>query len=243
MSNPVQSQQISQTLTDPSPLHLGEVIVTSLLSASPHEALAKLFETTTFQTLLPEICRLKGTPQDLFHHPEGDVWTHTLKVIEETSRLLESSTLSDFEKTAAMLGAFLHDIGKGVEGVTVTSVGPDGNYRITAHKHEEIGVQPAREVLVRLGLIEFQKPVLAVVEHHMNVPKRYREHLKGHLNESRCILRTKKFIIESLGDTNPHIVKICTVGDQLGRGFEHTRAEREEFAFGVARIFDEALKE
>lgn len=242
MSNPIQSHSTSQNSIAPSAFQFGEILVASLLSDLPHETVGRLFETEAFKNHLPEIFRLKEIPQDVLHHPEGDVWTHTLMVIRETSLLLQNSGLNDFEKAAALLGAFFHDIGKGVEGVTVTETKSNGEVRITAHKHEELGVEPAREVLARLGLLEFQEPVLAVVEHHMNVPKRYREHLKGNLNETRCILRTKKFINESLGGINPLILKICTVADQLGRGLAHTRVIREQFALGLERIFDEALK-
>jgi tRNA nucleotidyltransferase/poly(A) polymerase len=225
-----------------SALQCGEEIIAALLKSSPHEAIAQLFELDLFKKLLPEIACLQATPQDITHHPEGDVWTHTLMVIHESSLLLQHASLRDHERVATMLGAFLHDIGKGLEGVTLSKIGSDGEVRITAHRHEELGVIPAREVLTRLGLHVFLEPVLAVVEHHMNVPKRYREHLKGHLTETRCILRTKKFLKESLGEVNPLILKICTVADQLGRGLETTRAEREKFASGVARMFDEALK-
>lgn len=227
---------------NPPALQCGEELVSALLTVDPNDAVAELLENEVFKQLLPEVTRLRDTPQDLLHHPEGDVWTHTLMVIKECSSLLQHSQLPDHEKVATMLGALLHDIGKGVEGVTVTRIGEDGQLRITAHRHEELGVKPAGEILTRLGLLEFLAPVQVVVEHHMNVPKRYREHLKGQLNETRCILRTKKFLQESLGDVDPRILKICTVADQLGRGLHETRTAREHFASGVARMFDEALK-
>ncbi|MFT5434507.1 MAG: poly(A) polymerase, partial [Myxococcota bacterium] len=64
-----------------------------------------LDETGLLREILPEAVALKGVEQPPEHHPEGDVWTHTLMLLED---LPVGATV-----TLAM-GALLHDIGKPV---------------------------------------------------------------------------------------------------------------------------------
>lgn len=52
--------------------------------------------------------RLKGTEQSLLHHPEGDVWNHTLLVVDEAANVKNKST----DAAVFMWAALLHDIGK-----------------------------------------------------------------------------------------------------------------------------------
>lgn len=82
--------------------------------------------------VLPEVERLKGVPQPPEFHPEGDVWTHTLLVLE---------ALGPCEPALAW-AALLHDIAKS-ETMSVSD-------RIRFHGHAEQGAILAREILTRL---------------------------------------------------------------------------------------------
>ena len=60
--------------------------------------------------LFPELQALVGCPQEPEWHPEGDVWVHTLLVIDEARR---GSTISTGRgSSTVMLGAVCHDLGK-----------------------------------------------------------------------------------------------------------------------------------
>lgn len=58
----------------------------------------------------PELNHLIGCEQNLEWHPEGDVWNHTLMVLDNAAKLRE--LVPDNLQLAFMFGALLHDIGK-----------------------------------------------------------------------------------------------------------------------------------
>ena len=86
-----------------------------------------------------EIESLQGVPQDPKWHPEGDVWVHTMLVIDEAAAL----RTGDDEDLALMIAALCHDFGK--PAVSVEHAG-----RVRTPKHDVIGARLAREFLERL---------------------------------------------------------------------------------------------
>ena len=93
--------------------------------------------------LLPEMVPLYDCPQDPEWHPEGDVWTHTLMVIDEARR--RNGDLDRPRLATVMLGAVCHDLGK-----PETTIHIDG--RVKSPGHEAAGVPPATRVLDRLNV-------------------------------------------------------------------------------------------
>ena len=84
----------------------------------------------------PSSCRSRTTPQDPEWHPEGDVWTHTLQVVDEARAARSTSLERDRPRQlAVMLGALCHDLGK-----PTTTRFEDG--RIRSRGHEEAGLPP-----------------------------------------------------------------------------------------------------
>lgn len=107
----------------------------------------------------PELAALVGVPQDPRWHPEGDVWTHTLMVVDEAAML---RTGDHDEDSALMFGALCHDFGKPL----VTEVRDDGSIRSPGHS--EAGVEPARAFLNKLRASHaLVKRVCALVRHHL----------------------------------------------------------------------------
>ena len=102
--------------------------------------------------ILPEISRMKGVEQPPQFHPEGDVWIHTLMLLEQ------------LEPGCAMTlgwGALLHDVGK----PPTFRVSPD---RIRFDGHVEIGVTMAAEICRRYRFSNDEtRQILALVENHM----------------------------------------------------------------------------
>lgn len=105
----------------------------------------------------PEIAALAGVPQEPDWHPEGDVFVHTLMVIDEAALLREN----DANDRALMYGALCHDFGK-----PGTTESVDG--RVRSRGHDVHGVAVAREFLERLraphDLID---QVGAIVRYHL----------------------------------------------------------------------------
>jgi tRNA nucleotidyltransferase (CCA-adding enzyme) len=87
----------------------------------------------------PEIENLQGVPQDPKWHPEGDVWVHTMLVIDEAAAL----RTGDDEDLPLMVAALCHDFGK-------PAVSVEHGGRVRTPKHDVIGARLAREFLQRL---------------------------------------------------------------------------------------------
>jgi poly(A) polymerase len=109
---------------------------------------------------LPELVRLKGTPQPPEFHPEGDVWTHTLLMLDRLSAPRDA-TLA--------YAALLHDVGKA--DTTIVRAGPDGRPAIRSPGHADTGADTAARMLRRLRQPEaLADDVSAIVRRHMTVP-------------------------------------------------------------------------
>ena len=141
----------------------GEFEKLLLLAARPSLGFALARETGVVERLFPELAALVDCPQEPEWHPEGDVWTHTLLVIDEARRRIDD--LPRPRRLAVMLGAVCHDFGK-----PATTAYVDG--RIRSLNHEEMGVPPATAFLDRLNVHSFdsydvRRQVLGLVAHHL----------------------------------------------------------------------------
>ncbi len=115
------------------------------------------------ERLFPELHALVDCPQEPEWHPEGDVWIHTMLVIDEMRRRIDD--LDKPDQLILMLGAVCHDLGK-----PATTAFVDG--RIRSLDHEDQGVPPARRLLDRLnvhtiGGRDVRHQVLGLVAHHL----------------------------------------------------------------------------
>jgi tRNA nucleotidyltransferase (CCA-adding enzyme) len=114
-------------------------------------------------TLLPEMHLLIDCPQEPDWHPEGDVWVHTLMVIDEARG--RNGDLDRPRLASVMLGAVCHDLGK-----PATTAIVDG--RIRSLGHEEAGIEPATRLLDRLNVhsldgFDVRMQVLGLTAHHL----------------------------------------------------------------------------
>ena len=141
----------------------GEVEKLLLLAPRPSLGFALALDLGVVQRLWPEFAALVGVPQEPEWHPEGDVWVHTLMVIDEARQRIAG--LDRGPALAMMLGAITHDFGK-----PMTTAVIDG--RIRSPGHEEAGVAPATSFLDRLNVHSFggfdvRHAVLGLVAHHL----------------------------------------------------------------------------
>jgi len=109
------------------------------------------------KAVLPEIKRMQGVEQPPQFHPEGDVWTHTLLMLEDLPAGA-SPTLA--------WGMLLHDVGKPATFTPPDPAKPGD--RIRFNGHVDVGVAVARAILNRLRFSgEEADQILALVKHHM----------------------------------------------------------------------------
>jgi tRNA nucleotidyltransferase (CCA-adding enzyme) len=99
----------------------------------------EFLRSTRLLRFFPELAALPGVPQDPKWHPEGDVWVHTMLVVDEAAALRTGGE----DDLALMYGALCHDFGK-----PAASIEDAGRVRTPAH--DAIGARMAREFLERL---------------------------------------------------------------------------------------------
>ena len=123
-----------------------------LTEGQARRAFELLDETGMLAEVLPEIAQMKGVEQPPQYHPEGDVWIHTLMLLEQLP--------PDCSMTLAW-GALLHDVGKPPTFRRATD-------RIRFDGHVEIGVAVGAEICRRFRFSnEETRQVVALIENHM----------------------------------------------------------------------------
>jgi tRNA nucleotidyltransferase (CCA-adding enzyme) len=134
-----------------------------LTAARPSTGFALALDLGVVERLFPELYALVGCPQEPEWHPEGDVWVHTLQVIDQARTRVDD--LERPARLAVMLGAVCHDFGK-----PGTTAFVDG--RIRSIDHEEQGVEPAVRFLDRLNIhsidgYDVRRQILGMVAQHL----------------------------------------------------------------------------
>ena len=178
-----------------------------LTEGRAQRAFLLLDETGLLREVLPEISAMKGLAQPPQFHPEGDVFVHTLLLLENLPRPCP---------VTLAWGALLHDVGK----PATFRVAPD---RIRFDGHVEVGVKMAEEICRRLRFSSDEtEQVLALVNHHMRFGQamrmsestlkkflrmpRFQEHLA--LHRADCLashgeLAAYEFVREKLAEIPP----------------------------------------
>ena len=197
-----------------------------------------------FARFFPELDRLAGVDQSKIHHPEGNVWKHTLMVVDAAAKIAATSTdLTPEEKRILLWGTLLHDVGKGAPGGTQVKHSADGTGKITARGHEKLGVPPATEILNRLGTFneEEQKKILAIVKWHMFLPAEYRDLVSNELSEENFERKTLSFLRKLEGTITPNLLLAACTADYNGRGNSSDLHHRTEFIGAVKTKVHELL--
>jgi len=146
-------RQLASGIAQVSRERVRDELTRMLTEGRGRRAFELLDQTGLLREVLPEIDRLHGVQQPPEYHPEGDVWIHTLLLLEKLPAGA-SPTLA--------WGALLHDVGK---PATISHNPPD---RIRFNGHVEVGVRIAHDILRRLRFSnEDCAQILSLVENHM----------------------------------------------------------------------------
>ena len=148
-------QELAPEIGQVSPERLRDELTKLLTEGAARRAFELLDETKLLPQLLPEIARMKGVEQPPQFHPEGDVWIHTLLMLEKLPAGC-SPTLA--------WGVLLHDVGK--PATFTPASGPDG--RIRFDRHAEVGTRMAEEICRRFRFSnDDTEQIAALVASHM----------------------------------------------------------------------------
>ena len=167
--------QISQVSCE----RIRDELTLMLTEGDARRAFELLDESGLLVQVLPEAVKMHRVPQPPQFHPEGDVWVHTMLLLEKLKAGV-SQTLA--------WAALLHDIGK-----PATFRPPDPNKpgdRIRFDGHVEVGVRIAEVILGRLRFSnEETEQIVALVKNHM----RFGDILQMRESTLKRFLRLPKF--------------------------------------------------
>jgi poly(A) polymerase len=227
-----------------------------LTEGHARRAFELLRETGLLEQVLPEVARMIGVEQPPQFHPEGDVWTHTLLLLEQ---LEEGCPLT------LAWGALLHDVGK----PPTFRRGPD---RIRFDGHADVGVAMSAEICRRFRFSnEETHQILGLVENHMRFAdahkmkastlkrffrlNRFEEHLALHRMDCRAgsgNLDHWKFVRERYESMPAEVVRpvplitgreLIAAGYVPGAAFKHMlRAVEDAQLEGTIQTADQALR-
>jgi len=145
-------QQLAATIHRVSAERIRDELTKMLVEGRAKLAFELLDQSRLLKEVLPEVDRMKGVQQPPEFHPEGDVWVHTLLLLEKLPHPC-SLTLA--------WGALLHDVGK----PPTFRVAP---YRIRFDGHVEVGVRMAEEICRRLHFAnDDTEQIMELVANHM----------------------------------------------------------------------------
>ncbi len=221
--------QSAPAVHEVSPERLRDELTKILTEGAARRGFELLDETRLLPELLPEVARMKGVEQPPQFHPEGDVWTHTLIMLDGLAAGC-SPTLA--------WGVLLHDVGK-----PPTFTPPSGpNGRIRFDEHVEVGTRMAEEICRRLRFSnDDTAQIAALVANHLrfkDVPQmkpstikrfvrldRFEEHMELHrldCSSSHGHLDNYEFVRRFLAETPPeqvHPPRLLTGDDLISLGY------------------------
>jgi putative nucleotidyltransferase with HDIG domain len=201
-----------------------EELVRILTEGGARQGFELLDSSGLLQEILPEIAAMKGVEQPPEFHPEGDVWTHTLMMLDGL----------DHPTAALAMGVLLHDVGKPPTFRVAERIRFDG--------HVEVGVRMAHGIMSRLRFSSDDiEQAVALVGNHMKFKDvgrmrestlkrflrlpRFEEHLELHrldcLN-SNGNLGTWEVLRQRFEETPPEVLKpapLITGNDLIEAGY------------------------
>ena len=165
-------QKLHQRIARVSPERIRDELVRILTEGAPRRGFELLDVSGLLGDILPEVAAMKGVEQPPEFHPEGDVWTHTLIMLDG---------LREPTPTLA-LGVLLHDAGKPGTFRVADRIRFDG--------HVELGERIARDILTRLRFSNADiDQVIALIANHM----RFKHVLEMRDSKLKRMLRMDRF--------------------------------------------------
>jgi poly(A) polymerase len=219
-------QEMAELISQVSHERARDELTKMLTEGHARTAFLLLDESGLLREVLPEISAMKGVEQPPQYHPEGDVFVHTLLLLENLPH--------PCPPTLAW-GALLHDVGK----PPTFRVAPD---RIRFDGHVEVGIKMAEALCRRLRFAnDDTEQILALIEHHMRFGQimqmkestlkkflrmpRFEEHLDLHRMDcqaSHGILSAYEFAQEKLASIPPEKMRpapLVTGDDLIAAGY------------------------
>ncbi len=235
--------EMAREVTGVAPERVREELTRILTEGGARRGFELLEASGLLAILLPEVAAMRGVEQPPQYHPEGDVWVHTLLLLQKLRQ--PSATLA--------WAALLHDVGKPPTFRMADRIRFDG--------HAEVGMTMARAILGRLrfGNAEAEQ-IEQLIGSHMKFKDamamrestlkrfvrqpRFEEHLELHRIDclsSNGSTETYDFVKRKLGEFSEEQLKpapLITGRDLIARGY----APGPEFARMLTAVEDAQLE-
>lgn len=157
---------------------------------------------------------LEDVEQEEKHHPEGNVWIHSMQVVDEAAKLREKAN----NKKEFMWAALLHDIGK--KETTKMRKG-----RWTSYEHDKVGAEKAKSILEKV--VHDEKFVI-------NVKNLIRYHMSYlYIVKNLPFIKPQDIVM----DSDIYDVALLTYCDRIGRG-EKTLKEKNEILKSINEFIE-----
>ncbi len=190
----------------------GEIEKLLLKASRPSVGFGFLRQVGAIEQLFPEIKAMIDVPQDPEWHPEGEVFRHTMLVVDRARELIDE--LPYAKQVTVMLAALAHDFGK-----PATTEFIDGRWR--SRGHEEAGVAPTESFLDRLNVhsldgYDVRSQVIAIVRDHLKPGEFYKKRAEVGDGAFRRLARK----------CEPDLLYRVARADSLGRNDENAPPEK-----------------
>ena len=192
-----------------------------LKSSKPSIFFELMREMNQLDVYFPELKALIGVIQSKKYHGEGDVWTHTMLVLDECAKFRDLTT----SPIAFMLSGLVHDFGKAI----CTEVRDDG--KITSYGHEIKGIPLVKDFLSRITNEKF------IHRYATNMTKLHmRPNALAKLNAK--IKSTNALFDESMA---PKDLVYLSIADNYGRIVEGGIIDNSDFLFSRLKEYEDTM--
>lgn len=205
-----------------------------LKAAKPSLGLELAWDLGVIEREYPELRVLRATEQEKDWHPEGNVWIHTLMVVDRAAEIIREPArkFTDEEKLQVMFGALCHDLGK-----PATTELLEG--RIRSRGHEAAGEEPTRRLLAHWTFPRaVEDAAVAVAREHLKPRMLFHELTKEALNQAQYANAVRK-LLKRIHPVSWRVLLACAEADLRGRALPNADADLkaydEMFAKAVVR--------
>ena len=200
---------------------IGELEKALMKAEKPSIFFEELRKMNQLSVWFPEVAALENVEQTPEHHPEGNVWNHTMMVLDEAAALRKEAENPFF----FMLAALSHDFGK-------TVATEEKNGKIHAYGHEVEGLPIVEKFLDRLTNEKaIHKYVLNMTELHMKPNMQVEQHA------------SKKAFMKMFDQAlSPKDLLLLAKADHQGRGNASSYDEMEAFLLDKLAVFEELMR-
>lgn len=190
-----------------------------LLAHRPSLGFELLRELGVIETDYPELQALIGTEQEPEWHPEGNVWIHTMLVIDQAAKIIRRKEHAEFtreEQLQTVFGAMCHDLGK---PATTHRATKDGVMRWRSPGHQEAGEAPTIVLCSRLRFSESVSEAARLIAlHHLRPGEYYLKKEKGELTDA-SYANAIRTLLKKIKPLHWRVLHAAAEADFRGRGF------------------------